>query len=292
MFAIVPWVTPPQSKVNVSVHMLVAVGCTWGSVVANIPSKIASINAPYNVSGNYTMSTPPRYVIEIFKAEPWKASEAKIEYSQCCIRHCDRMEELQFQSPKHLPNWTYCPKYSWNTRNTKCNMEISDVSSIDAVFAISWKPKILWNHHKNVPSIKKVVFQYDSNSSDFICKYLSNIADINSIYFTPWCNTNSTSIDYYTRHGPQKPTFLEVFMVNNLVFRWPKSLYFSIGFLGSKNGVLYLPVTHTKHLKSSHQVLSWSTWGMPLWTASATSSRTTTPQELRRDGMQRPPKCQ
>ena len=61
MFAIVPCVTPPQSKVNVSVYMLVAVGCTWGSVVANIPSKIASINAPYNVSGNYTMSTPPRY---------------------------------------------------------------------------------------------------------------------------------------------------------------------------------------------------------------------------------------
>ena len=75
MFAIVPWVTPPQPKVNVSVYMLVAVGCTWGSVVASIPSKIASINAPYNASGSYTMSTPPRYVIEIFKAEPWKASK-------------------------------------------------------------------------------------------------------------------------------------------------------------------------------------------------------------------------
>ena len=103
MFAIVPWVTPPQPKVNVSVYMLVAVGCTWGSVVANIPSKIASINAPYNVSGSDTMSTPPRYVIEIFKAEPWKASEATIGYSQCCFRYCDCMEELQFQSPKHLP---------------------------------------------------------------------------------------------------------------------------------------------------------------------------------------------
>ena len=25
--------------------------------------------------------------------------------------------------------------------------------------------------------------------------------------------------------GPPKPTFLEVFMVNNLVFRWPKALF-------------------------------------------------------------------
>ena len=27
-------------------------------------------------------------------------------------------------------------------------------------------------------------------------------------------------------HGPPKPTFLEVFMVNNMVFRWPKPLFF------------------------------------------------------------------
>ena len=26
--------------------------------------------------------------------------------------------------------------------------------------------------------------------------------------------------------GPPKPTFLEVFMVNNLVFRWPKPIFF------------------------------------------------------------------
>ena len=35
----------------------------------------------------------------------------------------------------------------------------------------------------------------------------------------------------YHYHGPPKPTFLEVFMVNNLVFRWPKPLLFH-GFWG------------------------------------------------------------
>ena len=29
-------------------------------------------------------------------------------------------------------------------------------------------------------------------------------------------------------HGPPKPTFLEVFMVNNLVFRWQKPLFFMV----------------------------------------------------------------
>ena len=29
-------------------------------------------------------------------------------------------------------------------------------------------------------------------------------------------------------HGPPKPTFLEVFLVNNLVFRWPKPLFFMV----------------------------------------------------------------
>ena len=29
-------------------------------------------------------------------------------------------------------------------------------------------------------------------------------------------------------HGPPKPIFLEVFMVNNLVFRWPKPLFFMV----------------------------------------------------------------
>ena len=36
--------------------------------------------------------------------------------------------------------------------------------------------------------------------------------------------TNYISNGIY--HGPPKPTFLEVFMVNNLVFRWPKHLRF------------------------------------------------------------------
>ena len=29
-------------------------------------------------------------------------------------------------------------------------------------------------------------------------------------------------------HGPPKPKFLEVFIVNNLVFRWPKLLFFMV----------------------------------------------------------------
>ena len=33
-------------------------------------------------------------------------------------------------------------------------------------------------------------------------------------------------ISYY--HGPPKPTCLEVFMVHNLVFRWPKPLFFMV----------------------------------------------------------------
>ena len=37
---------------------------------------------------------------------------------------------------------------------------------------------------------------------------------------------------YYYYHKPPKPTFLEVFMVNNLVLRWPKPFIFH-GFGGS-----------------------------------------------------------
>ena len=29
-------------------------------------------------------------------------------------------------------------------------------------------------------------------------------------------------------HGPPKPRFLEVYMVNNLVFRWPKPVFFMV----------------------------------------------------------------
>ena len=32
----------------------------------------------------------------------------------------------------------------------------------------------------------------------------------------------------YNYHEPPKPTFLEVFMVNNLVFRWPKPFFFMV----------------------------------------------------------------
>ena len=40
----------------------------------------------------------------------------------------------------------------------------------------------------------------------------------------------------YTYHGPPKPTCLGVFMVNNLVFGWPKPLFFMVlGAHGSYN---------------------------------------------------------
>ena len=35
----------------------------------------------------------------------------------------------------------------------------------------------------------------------------------------------------YIYHGPPKPTCLEVFMVNNLVFRWPKRFILSLCYL-------------------------------------------------------------
>ena len=44
----------------------------------------------------------------------------------------------------------------------------------------------------------------------------------------------------YIYHGPQKPTCLEVFMVNILVLRWPKPLFFMV-----KRGlIINLMVTH------------------------------------------------
>ena len=33
---------------------------------------------------------------------------------------------------------------------------------------------------------------------------------------------------YISYHGPPKPTCLEVFMVHNLVLRWPKPLFFMV----------------------------------------------------------------
>ena len=36
------------------------------------------------------------------------------------------------------------------------------------------------------------------------------------------------TIYIYIYIGPPKPTCLEVFMVNNLVFRWPKPLFFMV----------------------------------------------------------------
>ena len=41
--------------------------------------------------------------------------------------------------------------------------------------------------------------------------------------------TCSTYVDRYNiYHGPPKPTCLEAFMVNNLVFRWPRPLFLMV----------------------------------------------------------------
>ena len=45
---------------------------------------------------------------------------------------------------------------------------------------------------------------------------------------------------YIYTMGPPKPTFLEVFMVNNLVFRWPKLLFFMV--LGAHGMYIYIYV--------------------------------------------------
>ena len=45
-------------------------------------------------------------------------------------------------------------------------------------------------------------------------------------------------------HGPPKPTFWEVSMVNNLVFRWPKPLFFMV--LGAY-GIYTWKTQHTMH---------------------------------------------
>ena len=46
---------------------------------------------------------------------------------------------------------------------------------------------------------------------------------------------------FHPYHGPPKPTFLEVFMVNNLVFRWPKPLVFTVLVAYGISGVLWDP---------------------------------------------------
>ena len=43
-----------------------------------------------------------------------------------------------------------------------------------------------------------------------------------------YINIFGTYIYIYIYHGPPKPTCLEVLMVNNLVFRWPKPLLFMV----------------------------------------------------------------
>ena len=45
----------------------------------------------------------------------------------------------------------------------------------------------------------------------------------------------------YVYHGPPKPTCLEVFMVNNMVFRWQKPLFFMV-----KRGLMVYVYTSSK----------------------------------------------
>ena len=57
----------------------------------------------------------------------------------------------------------------------------------------------------------------------------------------------------YIYHGPSKPTFLEVFMVNNLIFKWPKPLFFMV--LGAHG--IYIYIYHPRYIldmSASHTI--------------------------------------
>ena len=64
--------------------------------------------------------------------------------------------------------------------------------------------------------------------------------ETNLIWFFPSYCVYIIRIQYsfiYIYHGPPKPTCLEVFMVNNFVFRWPKPLFFMV--LGAHGIYIY-----------------------------------------------------
>ena len=46
------------------------------------------------------------------------------------------------------------------------------------------------------------------------------------LVYLPTNLPNENQLNVY--HGPPKPTLFEVFMVNNLVFRWPKPFFFMV----------------------------------------------------------------
>ena len=70
-----------------------------------------------------------------------------------------------------------------------------------------------WKYHK-------VSFSYGNS------KTYSPRGDLMVMYHDGKATNHGTNPIIY--HGPPKPTFLEVFMVNNLVFRWPKPLFFMV----------------------------------------------------------------
>ena len=70
-----------------------------------------------------------------------------------------------------------------------------------------------WKYHK-------VSFSYGNS------KTYSPRGDLMVMYYDGKATNHGTNPIIY--HGPPKPTFLEVFMVNNLVFRWPKPLFFMV----------------------------------------------------------------
>ena len=60
-----------------------------------------------------------------------------------------------------------------------------------------------------------------------------------------------------TTTGPPKSTFLEVFMLNNLVFRWPKPLFFTV--LGA-HGIMTILDSSYSYRDRSREQLGVKNW--------------------------------
>ncbi len=78
------------------------------------------------------------------------------------------------------------------------------------------------------------------------CQLKQGISKQNMLFLQYFSKNWSTKIvSYY--HGPPKPTFLEVSMVNDLVFKWPKPLFFMVLGVHGKGGTSKLVIFCSAH---------------------------------------------
>ena len=77
---------------------------------------------------------------------------------------------------------------------------------------------------------------------------------------------NATKRMKYAAHGPPKPIFLEVFMVNKLVFRWPKpsKTFIFHGFGGIRPNLLASSSSGVKRCTCTSRP-SKTRWKNPSW---------------------------